>query len=69
MKKITALLLCILLFININLAFGYDSGLDSAIEKSGNYLLSNVKNPSFGVTGGEWTILGLARSGKTVPAN
>ena len=69
MKKITALLLCILLFFNINIAFGYDSGLDSAIEKCGNYLISNVKNPSFGVTGGEWTVLGLARSGKTVPAN
>ena len=67
MKKITALLLCILLSINLSIAFCYDSRVDSAIDKCGNYIISTVKNPSFGMVGGEWAVFGLARSGVKVP--
>lgn len=67
MKKITALLLCILLSINLSIAFCYDSRVDYAIDKCGNYIISTVKNPSFGMVGGEWTVFGLARSGIAVP--
>lgn len=36
--------------------------LSNAIETAGNYLYENIKEPSFGSVGGEWTVLGLARA-------
>jgi hypothetical protein len=39
-----------------------DKALQQSIEKTHSYLMSAVDNPTFGTVGGEWTILGLARS-------
>lgn len=41
--------------------------LDSIYTTTGKYLVENVKNPTVSSIGGEWTILGLARSGYKVP--
>lgn len=39
----------------------------TSIAETGDFLLEQVKNPTYGSVGGEWTILGLARSGLEVP--
>ena len=37
------------------------------LEETGKYLYNSVKEPGFGSVGGEWMILGLARSGLEIP--
>ena len=41
--------------------------LENAIEKTGTYLIKNVTDPTLSSVGGEWTLLGLARSKAGVP--
>lgn len=41
--------------------------LSDALEQTGNFLYHGVQNPAFGSVGGEWMILGLARSGLDIP--
>ncbi|MCL2198824.1 MAG: terpene cyclase/mutase family protein [Defluviitaleaceae bacterium] len=41
--------------------------LDAAITRTVSYIQRTVRNPQVGSVGGEWTILGLARSGRPVP--
>ena len=43
------------------------STLDTAISDAGHFLYSTVKNPQVGSIGGEWAVMGLARSGYDVP--
>ena len=42
------------------------TGLNEMYEDTGAWLSANVTNPSVGSTGGEWSIIGLARSGYPV---
>ena len=42
-------------------------GLEAAVEQSGAYMLEAVPEPGIGSIGGEWAVLGLARSGCAVP--
>lgn len=44
-----------------------NQGLDAAISNTAGYLLKTVKDPQVGSVGGEWAVLGLARSGYDVP--
>jgi len=44
-----------------------DMILEEAIEKTREFLLKSVPNADFGSVGGEWIILGLARSSQGVP--
>ena len=44
-----------------------ESDLTSAVTKSAEYMLDSVKQPQVGSIGGEWAIIGLARSGHDVP--
>ena len=39
------------------------------IQGSAAYMVSAVKAPEVGSIGGEWAVIGLARSGYSVPAN
>lgn len=50
-------------------AFGAvdDSVLDAAIKDTAAYMYKTVSNPQVGSVGGEWAVLGLARSGYEVP--
>ena len=43
------------------------SELETAVEQSAAYMLNAVKNPQVGSIGGEWAVIGLARSGYDVP--
>ncbi len=50
-------------------AFGAvnDATLDAAIKDTAAYMYKTVANPQVGSIGGEWAVLGLARSGYDVP--
>ena len=41
--------------------------LDDAVSDAAAYIFNSVKNPQVGSEGGEWAIIGLARSGYDVP--
>ena len=41
--------------------------LKDTVTKTGQFLYDSVENPGFGSVGGEWMILGLARSGLEIP--
>lgn len=41
--------------------------INSAVTKSAEYMLSTVRMPQVGSIGGEWAVIGLARSGYPVP--
>ena len=45
------------------------SSVQSEVQSSAAYMVSAVKAPEVGSIGGEWAIIGLARSGYAVPAN
>ena len=44
-----------------------DVDLTSVIQGTGDYLCSGITDPTYGTVGGEWLILGLARSGLEIP--
>lgn len=44
-----------------------DASLDDAVNGSAAYMLKTVANPQVGSIGGEWAVIGLARSGYDVP--
>ncbi len=69
MKRLIALLLCVIIGGSFNISFCNENRLNSALEKCGDYILENVQSPSFGVTGGEWAVIGLARSKRELPDN
>lgn len=66
MKKIIAMLLCFVISAGFNIT-SHGKEVEFAIAKSGNYLVETVKSPTFASVGGEWTVLGLARSDIAVP--
>lgn len=53
--------------INPALAAVDDSKLEDAINNTAEYIYKTVQNPQVGSIGGEWAVLGLARSGYDVP--
>ena len=44
-----------------------ESAVKKALERTADYLLAKLPEPQTGSVGGEWTVLGLARSGVAVP--
>ncbi len=44
-----------------------DAALEAAIKNTAAYMYKTVSNPQVGSIGGEWAVLGLARSGYDVP--
>ena len=44
-----------------------EKDIKSAVTKSAEYMLGAVKTPQVGSIGGEWAVIGLARSGYAVP--
>lgn len=67
--RVLSLLLSAALLLGAGLsAFAVSDGaLDSAVRESGAYLLSATPRPQVGSIGGEWAVIGLARSGCAVP--
>lgn len=55
-------------FAGENTGAGSDAqGIEQSIRSTGDYLMETVQNPTISTVGGEWTIIGLARSQKYVP--
>ena len=63
MKKLISIILLLCLFVQIS-AFA-DTG--SLTKDVGTYLYETVKTPVVSSVGGEWTVIGLARSGLDIP--
>ncbi|MDR2089867.1 MAG: S-layer homology domain-containing protein [Clostridiales Family XIII bacterium] len=69
MKKFTAILLALAFALARDFtAFAASADeLDKAVADTAVYMLETVKAPEVGSVGGEWAVLGLARSGAAVP--
>ena len=59
-KKILCLLL-LFSFVTVNLAFS--EGYENVKEEAFNYIINTVDNPTSAMTGGEWSVIGVSRSG------
>lgn len=70
-KKVTICKLLVILMIMCSVVPGYglvmDSSLDEAVKDTASYMYKTVSNPQVGSIGGEWAIIGLARSSYDVP--
>ena len=69
-QRSAALLLAVILLLSMQstaFAATSQSELETAVEQSAAYMLKAVKNPQVGSIGGEWAVIGLARSGYDVP--
>lgn len=69
MRKILSLVLVLacLLALAVPAAAAKEPDLQSLVNGSAKYMLSAVPKPEHADVGGEWAVLGLARSGYTVP--
>ena len=69
MRKILSLVLVLacLLALAVPAAAAKEPDLQSLVNGSAKYMLSAVQKPEHADVGGEWAVLGLARSGYTVP--
>lgn len=71
LKKMTvSLLLLLVMLLNCiipALAAVDDNKLEDTINNTAEYICKTVQNPQVGSIGGEWAVLGLARSGYDVP--
>lgn len=64
----TSLLLAFILLFSLRVpAFAAEVKGAAVLENTAAYLLKTVKDPQVGSVGGEWAVLGLARSGYDVP--
>ena len=59
MKKNISLILCVIMILSMKVNV---SAIDS-LEQTANYILNTVDNPTVASVGGEWAVIGLARSG------
>ena len=69
MKKLTAMILAFLLTLSIAVpaSAATDKQLDTAVNSAAAYILKTVTKPQVNSIGGEWAVIGLARSGYDVP--
>ena len=68
-KRISAWILTLAILLTLTVPALAASGVQSEVQGSAAYMVSAVKAPEVGSIGGEWAIIGLARSGYVVPAN
>ena len=69
-SKICSLLLVLAIWISCSFQAAADvseQNLQDAVQSSAAYMLETVKEPQINSIGGEWAVLGLARSGYEVP--
>lgn len=67
-RRGTGLLLAFAMLISLSIsAFAAEADLDAAVQGSAKYMLDTVREPQVGSVGGEWAVIGLARSGYDVP--
>ena len=68
-RKFAALVLAFSVLFSLAVPTFAASSVQSEVQGSAAYMVSAVKAPEVGSIGGEWAIIGLARSGYAVPAN
>lgn len=67
-KRISILsIIIVLLATGVNVFASYTYSAADVINDTANFIYNTVENPKFGSIGGEWTILGLARSNVKIP--
>lgn len=68
MRKIISILLSITICFSMSLSVSAydDSEIDTLTDSVGSYLYETVENPQVSSVGGEWLVLGLARSGLNI---
>lgn len=69
MNKFVSVFLCLIMIINLGcVAFAQSSyDIDYVVADTANYIYKTVNEPQVGSIGGEWAVLGLARSGVEIP--
>lgn len=69
MKKSMSIFLCLIMIFSVSAqVFAVDNqAVNTYVENVGNYLYQTVPNPQVGSIGGEWLVMGLARSGLDIP--
>lgn len=67
MKKSVAMVLCMLLLFSTSIYAANDTDLQQSVNHTAAFLYQAVSDPQVGSVGGEWTVLGLARSGAEIP--
>lgn len=65
-KSLLSVFLIIILITSSVMAENYN--LDTVITEIANYMQATVKEPHVGSIGGEWAVIGLARSGLNIPS-
>ena len=68
-RKFAALILAFSVLFSLAVPTFAASSVQNEVQGSAAYMVSAVKAPEVGSIGGEWAIIGLARSGYAVPAN
>lgn len=66
-KSRISLLAVLMLFISMIPSYAANHDLQNVVSETAKYLQSTVQEPKLGSIGGEWAVLGLARSGEPVP--
>ena len=65
-KRISAWILTLAILLTLTVPTFAASSVQSEVQSSAAFMLSSVKSPEVGSIGGEWAVLGLARSGYSV---
>lgn len=68
-RKFAALILAFSVLFSLAVPTFAASSVQSEVQSSAAFMLSSVKSPEVGSIGGEWAVIGLARSGYSVPAD
>ncbi|MFR1220905.1 MAG: S-layer homology domain-containing protein [Oscillospiraceae bacterium] len=68
-KRISAWILTLAILLTLTVSALAASSVQNEVQGSAAYMVSAVKAPEVGSIGGEWAIIGLARSGYSVPAD
>lgn len=66
MKKIISLILSVVIVLGAPVCVA-ETKIDETLKKTSEYLCQSTDFPKYGSIGGEWLVLGLARSGESVP--
>lgn len=67
MKRIYLILLCFMLIFPSVTTFATEQNVEEIVKDTANYIYESVPNPQVGSIGGEWAVMGLARSGADIP--
>ncbi|MDD6309283.1 MAG: S-layer homology domain-containing protein [Clostridia bacterium] len=68
MKKYVSILLSFVLILSSVSTLAAEQSIGDILTDTANYIYASVQEPQVGTAGGEWAILGLARSHADVPA-